>query len=102
MRRPARRIFVGGDVEAPQQRLKTVSANRAPGSDLTAALIICGHRPDKSVLFVTNNATQSRKMYVKKFERLGVEAYVVRAFPPPETGVNLPGHGEHTSRAPAV
>lgn len=52
-------------------------------------------------MFVTNNATQSRKMYVKKFERLGVEAYVVRAFPPPRDGrkltwswgTHLPGSG---------
>ncbi|OBZ76132.1 4-nitrophenylphosphatase [Grifola frondosa] len=30
----------------------------------------------KSVMFVTNNATKSRKSYRKKFEQLGVEAYV--------------------------
>ena len=32
---------------------------------------------EKSVLFVTNNATKSRKNYKKKFDKLGVEAHVV-------------------------
>lgn len=32
---------------------------------------------EKSVLFVTNNATKSRKNYKKKFDSLGVEAHVV-------------------------
>lgn len=36
----------------------------------------CG--PEKSVLFVTNNATKSRVNYKKKFDSLGVEAHVVR------------------------
>lgn len=31
------------------------------------------------MLFVTNNATKSRKNYKKKFDSLGVEAHVVRA-----------------------
>jgi 4-nitrophenyl phosphatase len=31
----------------------------------------------KSVLFVTNNATKSRKTYKKKFDDLGVQAHVV-------------------------
>lgn len=30
------------------------------------------------MLFVTNNATKSRKTYKKKFDDLGVEAHVVR------------------------
>lgn len=34
----------------------------------------------KSVLFVTNNATKSRKNYKKKFDQLGVEAYVDEIF----------------------
>ena len=29
------------------------------------------------VMFVTNNATQSRRMYKTKFDKLGVEAHVV-------------------------
>ena len=29
-------------------------------------------------MFVTNNATKSRKNYKKKFDSLGVEAHVVR------------------------
>lgn len=33
---------------------------------------------EKSVLFVTNNATKSRVNYKKKFDSLGVEAHVVR------------------------
>lgn len=32
---------------------------------------------EKSVIFVTNNATQSRRMYKGKFDKLGVEAHVV-------------------------
>ena len=32
---------------------------------------------EKSVLFVTNNATKSRPNYKKKFDSLGVEAHVV-------------------------
>lgn len=32
---------------------------------------------EKSVLFVTNNATKSRVNYKKKFDSLGVEAHVV-------------------------
>ena len=32
---------------------------------------------DKSVIFVTNNATKSRKNYKKKFDRLGIDAAVV-------------------------
>jgi len=32
---------------------------------------------DKSVIFVTNNATKSRKNYKKKFDRLGIDATVV-------------------------
>ena len=32
---------------------------------------------DKSVIFVTNNATKSRKDYKKKFDRLGIDATVV-------------------------
>jgi 4-nitrophenyl phosphatase len=35
-------------------------------------------RKGKSVLFVTNNATKSRKTYKKKFDDLGVQAHVVR------------------------
>ena len=34
-------------------------------------------REDKKVLFVTNNATKSRKNYKGKFDQLGVEAHVV-------------------------
>lgn len=34
----------------------------------------------KSVLFVTNNATQSRKSYKSKFDKLGVEAHVDEIF----------------------
>ncbi|KAJ2981833.1 hypothetical protein NUW54_g10821 [Trametes sanguinea] len=34
----------------------------------------------KSVLFVTNNATKSRKNYKKKFDSLGVEAHVDEIF----------------------
>ena len=30
------------------------------------------------MLFVTNNATKSRKSYKTKFDKLGVEAHVVR------------------------
>ena len=37
---------------------------------------------EKSVLFVTNNATKSRKNYKKKFDSLGVEAHVVRLHAP--------------------
>ena len=32
---------------------------------------------EKTVLFVTNNATQSRRTYKKKFDKLGIEAHVV-------------------------
>jgi len=32
---------------------------------------------DKSIIFVTNNATKSRKSYKSKFDKLGVEAHVV-------------------------
>lgn len=32
---------------------------------------------DKKVVFVTNNATKSRKSYKTKFDQLGVEAHVV-------------------------
>lgn len=32
---------------------------------------------EKSVIFVTNNATQSRASYKKKFDKLGLEAHVV-------------------------
>lgn len=35
--------------------------------------------PEKQIVFVTNNATKSRKTYKKKFDHLGVEAHVVRA-----------------------
>ncbi|EIN14684.1 p-nitrophenyl phosphatase, partial [Punctularia strigosozonata HHB-11173 SS5] len=34
----------------------------------------------KSVIFVTNNATKSRKNYKKKFDSLGIEAYVDEVF----------------------
>ncbi|KAI0826179.1 2-phosphoglycolate phosphatase [Irpex lacteus] len=34
----------------------------------------------KSVIFVTNNATQSRRMYKGKFDKLGVEAHVDEIF----------------------
>jgi 4-nitrophenyl phosphatase len=33
---------------------------------------------DKKVIFVTNNATKSRKSYKGKFDQLGVQAHVVR------------------------
>ena len=36
-------------------------------------------RQGKAVIFVTNNATQSRQMYKAKFDKLGVEAHVVSA-----------------------
>lgn len=36
---------------------------------------------DKKVIFVTNNATQSRRMYKGKFDKLGVEAHVVSINP---------------------
>lgn len=32
---------------------------------------------NKAVLFVTNNATKSRKSYKSKFDRLGVQVHVV-------------------------
>jgi 4-nitrophenyl phosphatase len=32
---------------------------------------------DKSIIFVTNNATKSRKNYKKKFDKLGIDATVV-------------------------
>ena len=32
---------------------------------------------DKSIVFVTNNATKSRKNYKKKFDKLGIDATVV-------------------------
>jgi ribonucleotide monophosphatase NagD (HAD superfamily) len=35
---------------------------------------------EKRVLFVTNNATKSRRNYKKKFDGLGIEAHVVRIF----------------------
>jgi len=35
----------------------------------------------KRVLFVTNNATKSRRNYKKKFDGLGIEAHVVRSTP---------------------
>jgi 4-nitrophenyl phosphatase len=35
-------------------------------------------RRGKHILFVTNNATKSRKSYKKKFDTLGVQAAVVR------------------------
>src|SRR5579863_6579387 len=37
--------------------------------------------PEKRVLFVTNNATKSRRNYKKKFDGLGIEAHVVRISP---------------------
>ena len=33
---------------------------------------------DKHILFVTNNATKSRANYKKKFDKLGIQAEVVR------------------------
>jgi 4-nitrophenyl phosphatase len=33
--------------------------------------------PDKSIVFVTNNATKSRKNYKNKFDKLGIDATVV-------------------------
>ncbi|KAG5339371.1 hypothetical protein C0989_004497 [Termitomyces sp. Mn162] len=35
-------------------------------------------RKNKKIIFVTNNATKSRKSYKGKFDHLGVEAHVVR------------------------
>lgn len=32
---------------------------------------------EKSIIFVTNNATKSRKEYKKKFDKLGIDATVV-------------------------
>lgn len=32
---------------------------------------------DKKVIFVTNNATKSRKGYKSKFDRLGIEVHIV-------------------------
>lgn len=32
---------------------------------------------DKSIVFVTNNATKSRKKYKNKFDKLGIDATVV-------------------------
>jgi 4-nitrophenyl phosphatase len=37
-------------------------------------------REEKKVLFVTNNATKSRKNYKGKFDQLGVDAHVVSGF----------------------
>jgi 4-nitrophenyl phosphatase len=34
--------------------------------------------PEKSIIFVTNNATKSREDYKKKFDKLGIQAEVVR------------------------
>jgi 4-nitrophenyl phosphatase len=36
------------------------------------------HWIEKSIIFVTNNATQSRATYKKKFDKMGIEAHVVR------------------------
>jgi len=32
---------------------------------------------EKSIIFVTNNATKSRREYKKKFDKLGIDATVV-------------------------
>ena len=49
---------------------------------------------EKRVLFVTNNATKSRRNYKKKFDGLGIEAHVVRISPqfdvPPLLLANIP------------
>ncbi|KAI0342378.1 2-phosphoglycolate phosphatase [Trametopsis cervina] len=37
-------------------------------------------KQNKAVIFVTNNATQSRRMYKGKFDKLGVEAHVDEIF----------------------
>jgi len=48
-----------------------------PGAtDLLAFL----RKQKKAVIFVTNNATQSRRMYKGKFDKLGVEAHVDEIF----------------------
>ena len=44
-------------------------------AEFTDALLVC---VEKSVIFVTNNASTSRKSYKKKFDKLGIEAHVVR------------------------
>lgn len=38
---------------------------------------------EKQIIFVTNNATKSRKNYKGKFDKLGIEAYVVSTAPWP-------------------
>jgi len=35
-------------------------------------------KPEKNIVFVTNNATKSRRYYKGKFEKLGVQAEMVR------------------------
>lgn len=44
---------------------------------------------DKRVVFVTNNATKSRKSYKSKFDQLGVQAHVVSGTLPYRFGLSF-------------
>ena len=37
-------------------------------------------KPEKNIIFVTNNATKSRRHYKGKFDKMGVQAEIVRIF----------------------
>lgn len=54
-------------------------ASRAKSVDRASMDCFDQFHVEKNVLFVTNNATKSRRSYKTKFDQLGVEAHVVRA-----------------------
>jgi len=69
---------IDGAVEV-LQLLRSRSALRLCSSPYLDTYLNVQSFEEKSVVFVTNNATKSRNNYIKKFEKLGIEAHVVRA-----------------------
>jgi hypothetical protein len=48
---------------------------------LDPAFLELTRSPEKNIIFVTNNATKSREDLKKKFDKLGIQAEVVRKVP---------------------
>jgi 4-nitrophenyl phosphatase len=71
-------VLWNGDtiVDGVKDVLSMLRSKRTPPSRIHYSRADRGS--EKSIIFVTNNATKSREDYKKKFDKLGIQAEVVR------------------------
>ena len=75
-------VFCGGVIRLSMvwSKCSTSYANevRSPHQNFGRDFLDPYHGQGKKLVFVTNNATKSRKSYKKKFDQLGLDVHVVR------------------------